>query len=187
MAESGGAAAANGVCVGRPLAGVRVEVRRSTARGDPTRARPATSDPGVTGEVVVHAPHVKDRYDPLWATQQASVTADGWHRTGDVGHLDADGRLWVEGRLAHVISSPHGAVTPVGVEQRVEELPQVRRAAVVGVGPRGTQATVVIVEPVPGSGGPGSARAVVPGLAERLWPRRSGRPPPGSPVTSRPS
>ncbi len=167
LAESGGAAAANGVCVGRPLAGVRLEVLPLDAEGRPDpQARPPTSDPGVTGEVVVHAPHVKLRYDGLWATQQASVTTDGGHRTGDVGHLDAAGRLWIEGRLVHVVSSPRGPVTPVGVEQLVEELPQVRRAAVVGVGPRGTQATVVVVEPVPGSGGRGSARAVVPGLAE---------------------
>jgi acyl-coenzyme A synthetase/AMP-(fatty) acid ligase len=163
--EAAGTAAGNGVCVGRPLAGVRIELLPLDNRGrpDPTR-RPATAGPGVTGEVVVHAEHVKLRYDALWATQSAGVTADGGHRTGDVGHMDASGRLWVEGRLVHVVSTPRGPLTPVGVEQLVEELPQVSRAAVVGVGPAGTQAVVVVVEPAAERARAGSRKRS--GLAE---------------------
>ncbi|HEY5788746.1 MAG TPA: hydrolase, partial [Microlunatus sp.] len=71
----------------------------------------------------------------------------GWHRTGDVGHLDPQGRLWVEGRLVHVVTGPAGPVTPVGIEQRVESAPGVGQAATVGVGPPGTQQTVVVVVP----------------------------------------
>ena len=40
--------------------------------------------------------------------QHASARDAGWHRTGDVGHLDADGRLWIEGRLAHVLVTADG-------------------------------------------------------------------------------
>ena len=58
-----------------------------------------THEPGVTGEILVSAPHVKDRYDTLWVTEEQSISTPGWHHTGDVGHLDAAGRLWVEGRL----------------------------------------------------------------------------------------
>jgi acyl-coenzyme A synthetase/AMP-(fatty) acid ligase len=94
---------------------------------------------------VVRASHQKDRYDRLWATQRASAREPGWHRTGDVGHLDGDGRLWVGGRLAHVITAPDGPVAPVGIEQAVQRVPQVVQAAVVGVGPVGTQQFVVIV------------------------------------------
>ena len=67
------------------------------------------------------------------------------HRTGDVGHLDDVGRLWVEGRLVHVITSADGVVTPVGLEQRVQQVPGVTLAAAVGVGPPGTQVVVVVV------------------------------------------
>jgi acyl-coenzyme A synthetase/AMP-(fatty) acid ligase len=135
-----------GVCVGRPLPGVEVAV---SALSEPGRATGnPTSDPDVSGEICVRAPHVKDRYDALWATQRASSRDGlGWHRTGDVGHLDTDGRLWVEGRLEHVITTASGVVTPVGVEQRVEGLAHVRAAAAVGVGPAGTQQVVVVVVP----------------------------------------
>ena len=108
----------------------------------------------MTGEICVAAAHVKDHYDRLWSTQQRSATPAGWHRTGDVGHLDEQGRLWVEGRLVHVITGPAGPVTPVGIEQRVESVPAVRLAATVGVGPAGTQQTVVVVVPDDRSTGP---------------------------------
>jgi acyl-coenzyme A synthetase/AMP-(fatty) acid ligase len=45
----------------------------------------------------------------------------------------------------HVITGPQGPVTPVGIEQRVESVPEVGLAAAVGVGPAGTQQTVVVV------------------------------------------
>jgi len=134
-----------GVCVGRPLPGVQVGV---SALSDDGRADGALErTPGRTGEITVRAAHVKERYDALWATQRAGSRDAGWHRTGDVGHLDAEGRLWVEGRLAHVLTTPSGPVTPVGVEQCVEDLAEVGSAAVVGVGPAGTQVVVVVVTP----------------------------------------
>ena len=84
----------------------------------------------------VRAAHIKERYDRLWVTDRAATPAAGWHRTGDVGHFDSAGRLWIEGRLVHVIVTAEGPMTPVGIERRVEAVAGVRRAAVVGVGPR---------------------------------------------------
>lgn len=166
------AVGAGGVLVGAPVPGVAVRIAPLDALGAAT-GTPADVH-GVTGEVVVSAPHLKARYDRLWRTDRAAVrgtpgdtpAADGagpgprWHRTGDVGHLDAAGRLWIEGRLAHVITTPAGPLTPVGPEQRVEELDDVARAAVVGVGPAGTQQVVVVLErsPRPRGGSPARGR-----------------------------
>ena len=86
---------------------------------------------------------MKDRYDTLWVTEEQSISTPGWHHTGDVGHLDASGRLWVEGRLAHVLLTSQGVLTPVAAEQSAESLPEVRRAALVAVGPAGTAAPVL--------------------------------------------
>ena len=139
------AGSGNGVCVGRALPGVRLGISAldtlGRAHGSPL---PSVE---VTGEICVSAAHVKDRYDRLWATEQNSSRDPGWHRTGDVGHLDAAGRLWVEGRLAHVITSAEGPLTPVGAEQRIEAQALVTGAAVVGVGPQGTQQPVGVVVP----------------------------------------
>ena len=161
---------ANGVCVGRPLPGVRIGIAPLDPDGLPAAEPTDLADR--TGEICISAAHVKDHYDRLWLTQQRSVAdaphTEGqqtglqrtrWHRTGDVGHLDGRGRLWVEGRLVHVISGPAGPITPVGIEQRVEALPGVELAAAVGVGPAGTQQTVVVLVP---AGGASARRPLAP-------------------------
>ncbi|TFC96205.1 MULTISPECIES: alpha/beta fold hydrolase [Cryobacterium] len=139
-----------GVCVGRATATTRIRTSALDAEGHATGALSEAA--GVTGEIVVSAPHVEDHYDRLWLTDRAArrgaVPGERWHRTGDVGHLDAAGRLWVEGRLPHVITTATGVVTPVGPEQRVESVAAVARAAVVGIGPAGTQQVVAVVETV---------------------------------------
>ena len=135
----------NGVCVGRPLVGVQLRI--SPLDGLGRSAQPPTDQVDITGEICVSAAHVKQRYDRLWATEAASSRDAGWHRTGDVGHLDGAGRLWVEGRLVHVITTADGPLTPVGVEQRIEAKASVAGAAVVGVGPPGTQQAVAVVVP----------------------------------------
>ena len=89
---------------------------------------------------------MKDRYDSLWATQRRSSREVGWHRTGDVGALDDGGRLWIGGRLAHVITAASGPIAPVAIEQRMGALTDVVQAAAVGVGPVGNQQIVIILE-----------------------------------------
>lgn len=133
----------DGVLVGRPLPGVEVRI---SALDDVGRATGPLDDvPGVLGEIVVRAPHQKDRYDRLWATERAASRDGGWHRTGDVGQFDDSGRLWIGGRLGHVITTSPSPLAPVGIEQAVQRLPQVAQAAAVGVGPTGSQQVVVIV------------------------------------------
>jgi len=175
---------AGGVCVGAATATTRIRISALDSSG--ASVGELSEQPDVTGEIVVSAPHVKDHYDRLWLTERASrrgaVPGERWHRTGDVGHLDGAGRLWVEGRLPHVIVTADGVVTPVGPEQRIESLPDVARAACVGVGPVGTQQQVAVIETVPPArrvhrasaplaaavraavGGPVAAVLVVPGL-----------------------
>ena len=137
-----------GVCVGKPVHAAQVRISAldlgGVAVGEPSQ------DPGALGEVLVSAPHLKDSYDRLWLTDLAATRATPaggrWHRTGDVGHLDAEGRLWIEGRLAHVLTTPTGPLAPVGPEQEVERAADVRRAAIIGVGPQGVQQAVAVVE-----------------------------------------
>jgi len=166
LSPSSPADAQEGVCVGVPLPGVTVRVAPLLPNGVGDEL---SSEAGVLGEIVVRAPHVKDRYDRLWGIQQGSARPAGWHRSGDVGHLDSTGRIWVEGRLSHVITAADGPVPPYGVEQRIENVPGVRRAAVVGVGPAGTQQVVAVVVPEGSTptGGPLSHGALA-RIAERV-------------------
>ena len=164
--EEAAASGDHGVCVGTPIGRGRVRIAALDAEGRATGS-PVT-DAGVTGEVVISAPHLKRGYFRLSLTDREArrgldALPGRWHRTGDVGHLDAAGRLWIEGRLPHVITTPHGPVTPVAIEQDVESVSGVSRAAAVGVGPVGRQVVVAVVERDPGVRRAGVAS---PGLTE---------------------
>jgi acyl-CoA synthetase (AMP-forming)/AMP-acid ligase II/pimeloyl-ACP methyl ester carboxylesterase len=134
----------DGVCVGHPLRSVDVLIDPLDDRGRPTGA--VSADPGPLGEILVRAPHLREGYDRLWFTQHLASQPTGWHRTGDIGRIDLDGRLWVGGRMGHVIVTANGPLAPVPVEQAIERLDGIRAAAAVGVGPAGTQPVVVVVE-----------------------------------------
>ncbi|MDM7989605.1 alpha/beta fold hydrolase [Arthrobacter sp. zg-Y877] len=157
------AGSGNGVCVGTPVSGAEVAIAEVFPDGS-VGSKPLTVA-NRTGEILVSAPHVKDRYDRLWITESHSSSIDGWHRTGDVGHFDDEGRLWVEGRLGHILTTADGVRTPVAAEQAAETVDGVGRVALVGVGPAGAQVPVAVVETVPparraGTAAPGLATAV---------------------------
>ncbi len=134
----------DGVCVGLPLPTVDVMIDPVDHDGRPINA--PNADPEVLGEIIVRAPHARDGYDRLWFTQHQASQPAGWHRTGDIGRLDTSGRLWVGGRLGHVITPTTGPIAPVRHEQLLEQLPDIDAAAVVGVGPTGAQVVVAVVE-----------------------------------------
>jgi len=145
----------HGVCVGRPVPRVRFAVAPLDEVGRPTdKLLTDTAAVDVLGEFVVSAPHIKAGYDRLWDTDAASKRddLDGliWHRTNDIGHIDPEGRIWIEGRMQHVLTPSSGPLGPGGLEAVVDTVPQVHRSAVVGVGPTGTQSIVVVVEPQAG-------------------------------------
>ena len=148
-----------GVCVGKPVHGAEVLIA-SLSQGEQIEQ----CRRGETGEVLVLAPWVSSGYDRLWLTEQRArpvVRVDGeehvWHRTGDVGHIDAAGNLWIEGRVVHLIHAPTGTITPVPLEIAVESLPSVIRAAAVAVGPVGVQQIVIVVETDDNEDGPARA------------------------------
>ena len=173
-----GATDAGGVCVGLPGATTTVRIAALDEAGRASSA--LIAEPGVTGEIVVSAAHVEDHYDRLWLTHRASrrgsTTTSRWHRTGDVGHLDEQGRLWVEGRLPHVITTASGVLTPVASEQAAEARAGIARAAVVGVGPAGTQQVVVVAETVPPARRAGLASAALAAEVRHAVGAASGRP-----------
>ncbi len=71
---------------------------------------------GETGEVVVRGPNVMAGYDDDPAATEAAFWPDGWFRTGDQGHLDADGYLFLTGRLKEMINRGGENVAPRVVE-----------------------------------------------------------------------
>ena len=105
---------------------------------------------GEVGEIVVKGPVVTRTYlhRPQQTAQAKIGDADGevWHRMGDLGYLDQQGRLWFCGRKEHRVETAEGLMLPVTCEAIFNHHPAVFRTALVGVGPRGQQRPVLIVE-----------------------------------------
>lgn len=145
-----------GVCVGRVVDPATVAIVPITDDPMPTWTDDLALPPGEPGEIVVRGPQVSRAYlHRPEATAQAKIadpTAPGGvrHRMGDVGVLDADGRLWFHGRKAHRLQTAQGVLLPVPVEMVFNAVPGVRRTALVGVGLPGAQVAVLCVELEPG-------------------------------------
>jgi acyl-CoA synthetase (AMP-forming)/AMP-acid ligase II len=152
-----------GLCVGRPLPGVEVRIVAIDDGPVPTWADATELPVGEIGEVVVRSPHVSEGYhrqpradeenkiaaDPTDAAGAADATdgtgAGSWHRVGDTGYLDGDGRLWLCGRRSHRVVTDEGVAYPLCCEPVYNAHPAVRRSALVGLdGPPGRGRLAVV-------------------------------------------
>jgi long-chain acyl-CoA synthetase len=108
----------------------------SRAHGDDKLGAAGRPHPGVhvrvddaTGELQVRTPAMADGGAEL----TDRLTADGWFRTGDVGRVDAEGFVWIDGRLGDMINRGGLKVFPAEVEEVLRLSPAVADVAVVGV------------------------------------------------------
>jgi acyl-CoA synthetase (AMP-forming)/AMP-acid ligase II len=138
-----------GVCVGRKFDSIEWRVVRITdepiATIDDSEAVPA----GEIGELVVRGPQASPRYVTQLAGNAKAKIADGdsfWHRMGDVGWIDDQGRFWYCGRKSQRVETSAGPMYTEIYEAVFNKHPAVRRSALVGVGPRGDQKPVMILE-----------------------------------------
>ena len=138
MAETYAATARGaGLCVGRPFAGVTVKIIEIVDGPIGTLADARELPTGKIGEVIVRGPHISPEYadDPA-STAKNKIADEGggvWHRLGDAGYLDTQGRLWCAGRLGHRIVLPTGPLFPLLCEPIFDAHPSVRRSGLVGV------------------------------------------------------
>jgi acyl-CoA synthetase (AMP-forming)/AMP-acid ligase II len=100
--------------VGRPHAGVELRIVEDT------------------GELWVRTPAMAAGYAD-GSDLGDRLSADGWFRTGDVGRVDGDGFLWIEGRVSDMVNRGGLKVHPGEVEEVVRLAPGVADTAVVGV------------------------------------------------------
>ena len=108
--------------------------------------------PGETGELWVRGPNIMRGYYRDAEATSAALTGDGWLRTGDLGRLDGDGRVFVVDRAKEIIIRSGFNVSPVEVEEVLNAHPQIVHSAVLGVARDGDEAIVAFAEPIEGSG-----------------------------------
>jgi acyl-coenzyme A synthetase/AMP-(fatty) acid ligase len=89
-----------------------------------------------------------------------------WHRTGDAAWLDAEGRLWIVGRVADMVRRGDAVYHPAAVEAAARAVPGVSRAALIGDA-AGAE-TALVVELSESGRGRRAGRAAVSALRERM-------------------
>ncbi|MDQ8193552.1 fatty acid CoA ligase family protein [Coraliomargarita sp. SDUM461004] len=126
-----------GTCVGRPLPNVAVRVIQPVDGPitviDAVQEVPA----GAIGEIIVQGPSVTRAYDQLEQADADAKIADAighWHRMGDMGWLDAEGRLWFCGRKVERVLTASGAMYTDCCEAIFNAHPQVFRSALIDLG-----------------------------------------------------
>ncbi len=106
--------------------------------------------PGARGEVLVRGPNVMSGY---WRKPEASAAAlaGGWFHSGDLGRIDADGYLWIDGRVKDLIISGGENIAPAEIENVLLESGDIAEVSVVGaVDARWGEIVVAVVAPRPG-------------------------------------
>jgi fatty-acyl-CoA synthase len=88
--------------------------------------------PGARGEVWVRGPNVMSGY---WRQPEASAAAlaGGWFHSGDLGHFDAEGYLWIDGRVKDMIISGGENIAPAEIENVLLECGDIAEASVIGL------------------------------------------------------
>ena len=109
--------------VGRPIPVAKVKIV-----GDDDQPLPT----GQTGEVLIGGPMIMRGYHNLPDETAKVLTPDGYFRSGDLGHLDADGYLFITGRKKDLIIVSGEKVYPREIEEFLATAPQIAEAAVIG-------------------------------------------------------
>jgi acyl-CoA synthetase (AMP-forming)/AMP-acid ligase II len=113
------------VSAGKAIVGVELEVR------DPATGQPVAS--GQSGEIWVRSEQVMAGYWGKPEATAAAITPDGWYRSGDGGHIDADGYVYVTDRIKDLIISGGENIYPAEIERVMAEHPALAEVAVIGV------------------------------------------------------
>ena len=161
-----------GVCVGRKFDSIDWRMIRITDQPIATLDGAEELPPGEIGELIVRGPQASPCY--VTGNDEFRMTNDekpeshssfvighssfsnalakirngntSWHRMGDVGYLDEQGRFWYCGRKSQRVETANGPLFTECVEAIFNTHPAVRRSALVGVGPRDHLTPVIVIE-----------------------------------------
>jgi acyl-CoA synthetase (AMP-forming)/AMP-acid ligase II len=146
------AAPGSGMLVGRPCDGIDLRLVPIEGRA------PVAISGAVPGRILVRGDRV--------ARDPVRSDPDGWLDTGDVGTIDADGRLWLLGRASNMLP---GGVAPAEIEQPVTALEEVEASALVSVPRRDGPRLVLAVQPAANAAATVVQARVASMVSERAW------------------
>lgn len=140
-----------GVCVGKPVSGVKVRIIGITDDPVPQWSEDLVLPANQIGEIIVAGGQVTQSY---YGRPEANISAKiatsaaeaNFHRMGDLGYFDDLGRLWFCGRKSHRLSTAAGPMYTIPCESVFNTHKDVYRTALVGKGSAGSMLPVLCVE-----------------------------------------
>jgi acyl-CoA synthetase (AMP-forming)/AMP-acid ligase II len=140
----------DGVLVGRPIEPNDVRIIKISEMAFNDLSETTEMPFGMPGEIIVTGPTCTDQYWKRDTETQVAKFGDAngntWHRMGDVGIMDGLGRLWYCGRVSQRVETGKQTLFADQCEAIFNQHPDLRRSAVVGVGPTGRQTPVLVIE-----------------------------------------
>ncbi|NLM16723.1 MAG: AMP-binding protein [Candidatus Riflebacteria bacterium] len=141
--------AGGGTCVGLPTGDIQVKIIKITDEPIKNFTPDLELPEGEIGEITVKGSVVSPGYfkRPEQDTLAKIKDGDGfWHRMGDVGKLDSQGRIWFCGRKNQRVVAKDKVYFTIPCERIYNKHPKVFRTALVGMGKRGEQTPVIFCE-----------------------------------------
>lgn len=139
-----------GVCIGKPVPDTRVHILRISDEAWRDFSSADLLASGQIGEIIVSGRQVTESYHNRPEANALGKIRDGegrlYHRMGDLGYFDAEGRLWFCGRKNHRVQSREGDLYTIPCEAVFNQHPLVARTALVGLGEAPAQKPCLCVE-----------------------------------------
>ena len=140
-----------GTCVGHPIPGVEIKIIEISDQPILKWQDVIESGTNIVGEIAVKAEWATRTYFNRQDLTQLAKIEDGnsfWHRMGDLGRLDEKNRLWFYGRKNQRVITENETLYTIPCEAIFNQHPDVKRSALVGIGPKTKQQPVIIIEPI---------------------------------------
>lgn len=139
-----------GTLVGKAVPGVQIRIIKSSldAVAEISGTQPLAV--GEIGEIIVSGDNVSPEYLHRPDANRVGKIQDGetfWHRMGDLGYVDHAGNLYYCGRKSHSVYTAERAYHSVPVEEIFNQLPKVKRTALIGI--NAGREPALVVEPLP--------------------------------------
>ncbi len=140
-----------GTCVGQSIPGVDIKIIAVSDQPISKWESATELEENNVGEITIKAPWATRTYFNREDLTQLAKIEDGnsfWHRMGDLGRLDEKNRLWFYGRKNQRVITENETLYTIPCEAIFNQHPDVKRSALVGIGPRTKQEPVIIIEPI---------------------------------------
>lgn len=141
-----------GICVGSTVPNATIEIIAISDEPIKQWSGVTVVEQGTIGEICVTGGTVTPGYferpehDALSKIQDPSKPHGFWHRMGDLGYVDDEGRIWFCGRKSHRVVSGETTHFTVPCEAIFNNHPEVYRSALIGLGPEGQAKPAIVVE-----------------------------------------